>query len=46
MLSMEEKERFLETIKEVNDDTSILNDWVLVKLAEDKVKDQIAYAVR
>lgn len=44
MLNMEEKERFLETIEEVNNDTSILNDWVLVKLAEEKEKDQLNYA--
>ena len=44
MLSMEEKEEFLNTIKEVNDDERILNDWVLEKLAETKVKDQINYA--
>lgn len=46
MLSMEEKERFLDTIREVNDDEKILNDWVLEKLAEDKVRDQINYANR
>ena len=44
MLSMEEKERFLETIREVNDDERLLNDWVIQKNMEMKYESQMDYA--
>ncbi len=44
MLTMEEKENFLNTIQEVNNDKSILDDWLLDELAKHKVRSQIDYA--
>lgn len=44
MLTPEEKEGFLNTMKEVSNDKSILDDWFLDELAKDKLKSQIDYA--
>ena len=44
MLSMEDKERFIETIREVNEDERLLNDWVIQKNMELKYESQMDYA--
>ena len=44
MLPPKDKERFLKTMERISSDKSILNDWVLEMLAENKVKSQIKYA--
>ncbi len=44
MLSMEEKERFINTIRELNNDEKFLDDWVIEANARMKLKNQIQYA--
>jgi len=44
MLSMEDKERFMDTIREVNDDERLLNDWVIQKNMEMKYESEMEYA--
>ena len=46
MLSMEEKEKFLDSIEEVNDDKNILDDWFLEELAKHKARCQRDYAMK
>ena len=44
MLTMEEKERLLNTIKEINDDDKILTDWIVESNAKMKLNSQLNYA--
>jgi len=44
MLTMEEKEEFLDTINVVNNDDGILDDWFLDELAKHKARCQRDYA--
>ena len=44
MLSMEEKERLLQTIEDVNDDEEIVKAWMLEENARLKYKGEMAYA--
>ena len=44
MLTMEEKERFLNTIKEINEDDKILTDWISESNAKLKFNSQMHYA--
>lgn len=46
MLSMEEKEKFLDSIEEINNDKSILDDWFLEELAKHKARCQRDYAMK
>ncbi len=41
---MEEKERFINTIRELNNDEKFLDDWVIEANARMKLKNQIQYA--
>ena len=44
MLTMEEKERFINTIKDVNNDDVIMTEWMLEENARLKHAGQMSYA--
>lgn len=44
MLTMEEKERLLNTIKEINEDDKILTDWIVESNAKLKLNSELSYA--
>ena len=44
LLSMEEKEKFLKTIKEVNDDKLVLEEWIMEENARLKREDEMSTA--
>lgn len=44
MLNMEEKEKLLDTIKEINGDDRLLDDWITEANAKMKLNNQIIHA--
>jgi len=44
MLSMEEKDRFINTIEDVNNDETIMTEWMLEEKARLKYAGQMSYA--